>query len=93
MRVMSSNGMRYFGLIANCVSTVALASTLLVGIIAWETRTALSVALWSVVLPLEITVRALMKELASGLGGTCIGYALVVPTVQQLSGYANDCTI
>jgi len=80
---MSSKGLRYFGLVARRVVLITVFTSILVGIIAWETMTSLGVGLWAVVLPAEIAVLSLMADLVGDLGGTCVGYALVTPAVSH----------
>ena len=80
-RVMAAHDLRHFALIGRCIALTALATTLLVGVIAWETQTALAAGVWAAVLPLNLGAASLMGDMAAELGGTCAGYALVVPGV------------
>ena len=36
-----------------------------------------------VVVPLESAALSLLREMGRALGGTCVGYALVAPTIQH----------
>ncbi|WAR25458.1 TM168-like protein [Mya arenaria] len=78
-RIMASKGLRHFGLISQRLTLLALVTSLLLFGVGWETRTAYSVGLFLVVLPLEMASLSLFRELGDNLGGTCIGYALVAP--------------
>jgi len=78
-RIMASKGLRHFGLISQRLMLLTLATTVLVFGVGWETRTAYSVCLALVLLPLETAALSLLWEMGDNLGGTCTGYALVAP--------------
>lgn len=105
-RIMASRGVRHFSLVSKRLVLVALVSTLILAAVGWETKSPLSLAMLSIVLPLEVAMLNLLWELGSVLGGTCIGYALVAPVtpfkpgesmmilptnaMQELSGQATS---
>lgn len=80
-RIMASRGLRCFGLIAQRVACISLFTTNFVAVVAWETKSALSVGTWFIVLPLEICLLSLFSNFGTVLGGMCIGYAIVIPTL------------
>lgn len=80
-RIMASRGLRCFCLIAQRVTCVTLLSTNLVAIVAWETKSALSVGMWFLVLPFEVSFLGLLWNLGAVLGGTCVSYTVVAPTL------------
>lgn len=81
--IMASKGVRHFSLISQRLVLMALLLTIGVAAIGWQTKSAVSLALLSVIVPCEIIVITLLWELSSSLGGTCIGYALVAPVFQH----------
>ncbi|KAG9280352.1 transmembrane protein 168-A-like [Astyanax mexicanus] len=79
-RVMASRGMRHFCLISERLVFFSLVSTAILGAVSWQTSNALFMSLFLVVLPLESLAHGLFHELGNSLGGTCVGYAVVIPT-------------
>uniref|UniRef100_A0A8C7S8C6 Transmembrane protein 168a n=1 Tax=Oncorhynchus mykiss TaxID=8022 RepID=A0A8C7S8C6_ONCMY len=77
-RVMASRGMRHFCLISERLVFFSLVSTAILAAVSWQVRCYIFVFL--VVLPLESLAHGLFHELGSCLGGTSVGYAVVVPT-------------
>ncbi|XP_041833607.1 transmembrane protein 168-A isoform X2 [Melanotaenia boesemani] len=57
-----------------------LLSTVILGAVSWQPSNGLFLSALLVVLPLESLAHGLFHELGSCLGGTCVGYALVIPT-------------
>ncbi|KAL6116904.1 tmem168 [Pungitius sinensis] len=57
-----------------------LLSTVILGAVSWQPSNGLFLCALLVVLPLESLTHGLFHELGSCLGGTCVGYALVIPT-------------
>ena len=82
-RIMAAKGVRHFGLITERLTLVTVVTTVVLAAVGWETKTALSMSLLFLVLPLELAVMSLLWELGSVLGGTCIGYAIVAPAVYR----------
>lgn len=79
-QVMASRGIRHFCLISERLVFFSLLSTIILGAVSWQQSNALFLAALLVVLPLESLAHGLFHELGSSLGGTCVGYAVVVPT-------------
>lgn len=79
-RVMASRGIRHFCLISERLVLFCLVSTATLAAVSWQPSNGLFLGVFLMVLPLESLAHGLFHELGSGLGGTCVGYALVVPT-------------
>lgn len=79
-RIMASRGMRHFCLISQRLVFFTLLSTAILGAVSWQTLNALFMSMFLVVIALESLAHGLFYELGSCLGGTCVGYAVVVPT-------------
>ncbi|KAL7882719.1 hypothetical protein SRHO_G00003770 [Serrasalmus rhombeus] len=79
-RVMASRGMRHFCLISERLVFFSLISTAILGAVSWQLSNALYMSMFLVVLSLESLTHGLFHELGNCLGGTCVGYAVVIPT-------------
>ncbi|KAM9753899.1 transmembrane protein 168-like [Menidia menidia] len=79
-KVMASRGMRHFCLIAQRLVTFTLLSTAAVAALCWQASSGLFISTFLLVLPLEALFHGLFYELGNSLGGTSVGYAVVVPT-------------
>ncbi|XP_054608825.1 transmembrane protein 168-A [Dunckerocampus dactyliophorus] len=79
-QVMASRGIRHFCLISERLVFFSLLSTVILGAVSWQQSNGLFLSALLVVLPLESLAHGLFHELGSCLGGTCVGYALVIPT-------------
>ncbi|KAJ8262261.1 hypothetical protein GJAV_G00164430 [Gymnothorax javanicus] len=79
-RVMASKGMRHFCLISERLAFFSLLSTVILTAISWQPHSGTFLSMLLLVLPLESLVHGLFHELGNCLGGTCVGYALVIPT-------------
>ncbi|XP_060891866.1 transmembrane protein 168 [Labrus mixtus] len=79
-KVMASKGMRHFCLISERLVLLTLVSTVAVAVLCWQASSSIFVSLFLLVLPLESLFHGLFHELGSSLGGTCVGYAVVIPT-------------
>ncbi|XP_013089967.2 transmembrane protein 168-A-like isoform X1 [Biomphalaria glabrata] len=78
-RIMSAKGLRHFGLVSQRIICVSLATTLIVFCVGFETLTPYTIALVFLVLPIEAAILSLFWELGDNLGGTCTGYAIIIP--------------
>lgn len=85
-QVMASRGIRHFCLISERLVFFSLVSTVILGAVSWQPSNGLFLSALLVVLPLESLTHGLFHELGSCLGGTCVGYALVIPTSYCSSG-------
>lgn len=79
-QVMASRGIRHFCLISERLVFFSMLSTVILGAVSWQPSSGLFLCALLVVLPLESLTHGLFHELGSCLGGTCVGYALVIPT-------------
>nr|XP_057933568.1 transmembrane protein 168-A [Doryrhamphus excisus]XP_057933569.1 transmembrane protein 168-A [Doryrhamphus excisus] len=79
-QVMASRGIRHFCLISERLVFFSLLSTVILGAVSWQQSNGLFLSALLVVLPLESLAHGMFHELGSCLGGTCVGYALVIPT-------------
>lgn len=79
-KVMASRGMRHLCLIWERLLFFTLVSTVVLATLCWQPSSSPFVSTVLLVLPLESLFHGLFHELGSSLGGTCVGYALVVPT-------------
>ncbi|XP_030072977.1 transmembrane protein 168 [Microcaecilia unicolor] len=78
-RVMASKGMRHFCLISERLVIFSLLATAILGAASWQ-DSGISMSAFLIVLPLESMAHGLFHELGNCLGGTCVGYAVVIPT-------------
>ena len=78
-QIMAAKGLRYISLVSHNLLNICLVTTVILYIISWQTRTTMTIANFLLILPLESFVVSLTYQLSTQLGGTCIGYALVVP--------------
>nr|XP_057931464.1 transmembrane protein 168 [Doryrhamphus excisus] len=79
-KIMASKGMRHFCLISERLLIFTLVSTVAVAAFSWQASSSIFLSTFLLVLPLESVFHGLFHELGSSLGGTCVGYAVVVPT-------------
>ncbi|KAI5616206.1 transmembrane protein 168 [Silurus asotus] len=79
-RVMTSKGMRHFCLVSKRLVLFSLVSTVVLGALSWQPFNSLFIGVFLLVLPLESLAYGLFYELGNCLGGTCVGYAVVIPT-------------
>ncbi|XP_054633497.1 transmembrane protein 168 [Dunckerocampus dactyliophorus] len=79
-KIMASKGMRHFCLISERLLLFTLVSTVAVAAFSWQASSSIFLSTFLVVLPLESVFHGLFHELSSSLGGTCVGYAVVIPT-------------
>uniref|UniRef100_A0A8D0GT64 Transmembrane protein 168 n=1 Tax=Sphenodon punctatus TaxID=8508 RepID=A0A8D0GT64_SPHPU len=79
-RVMASKGMRHFCLISEQLVFFSLLATAVLGSVSWQRTNGIFMSAFLIVLPLESMAYGLFHELGNCLGGTCVGYAVVIPT-------------
>uniref|UniRef100_H3DME7 Transmembrane protein 168a n=1 Tax=Tetraodon nigroviridis TaxID=99883 RepID=H3DME7_TETNG len=79
-QVMASRGIRHFCLISERLVLFSMLSTVILGAVSWQPSNGLFLSALLLVLPLESMAYCLFHELGGCLGGTCAGYALVIPT-------------
>lgn len=79
-KIMASKGMRHFCLISERLVLFTLVSTVAVGALCWQRTSSLFLSVFLLVLPLESLFHGLFYELGNSLGGTSVGYAVVIPT-------------
>ncbi|XP_032446674.1 transmembrane protein 168 [Xiphophorus hellerii] len=79
-KIMASKGMRHFCLISAHLVFFALVSTVAVAVFSWQESSGIFMSTFLLILPLECLLHGLFYELGNSLGGTCVGYAVVIPT-------------
>ena len=77
--------MRYFCIVSQRLVTMTVVSTGLLGLVTWHLETTY-MALFLIILPIELMTLSLLNELSGAVGGTCVGYALIAPN----SMYRSD---
>ena len=80
-RILASRGVRHFSLISQRLVFITVLSSVVVGLLGWTPKTPLSLSLFFIVVSIESAVLSLLWELGSALGGTCVGYAMVAPSL------------
>lgn len=89
-KVLAARGLRYFGLMARQFVQMNMMATFFIVMLCWTTRNAYNHQLTSAVLALLLIFYELFNELATNLGGTCIGYSVVVPIAEsRADGFVN----
>ncbi|CAF1555505.1 unnamed protein product [Rotaria magnacalcarata] len=81
-KLMASRGIRYFGLIAWPMLVCSTILTCFISLLHYDTCTTYSLVLFLLTIDFECLVLALVKQLTSIVGGSCVGYALVEPAVE-----------
>ncbi|XP_059916311.1 transmembrane protein 168-like [Gadus macrocephalus] len=79
-KVMASKGVRHFCLISQLLVQLTLLSTFMMAVLAWMSVCSLSISVSLLVLLLESLFHELFYDLGNSLKGTCVGYAVVIPT-------------
>jgi hypothetical protein len=79
-RIMASKGMRHFCLISEQLVFFSLLATTILGAVSWQPTNGIFLSMFLIVLPLESMAHGLFHELGNCLGGTSVGYAIVIPT-------------
>ncbi|XP_030632771.1 transmembrane protein 168-A [Chanos chanos] len=79
-RVMTSRGMRHFCLISQRLVFFSLMSTAILAAVSWQGSDGIFMSVFLLVLPMESLAHGLFRDLGNCLGGTSVGYAVVIPT-------------
>lgn len=79
-KVMASKGVRHFCLISQRLVVFSLVSTIILAALTWQSYNSIFLSVILLVLPLESLFHGLFYELGNCIGGTCMGYAMVIPT-------------
>ena len=79
-RVMASRGIRHMCLIARRLAAISAFMTLILTFVGWKVKTGLTLTSFLNILPIDLLLLALVVDLSASLGGTCAGFALVVPS-------------
>uniref|UniRef100_UPI0037E6F7F1 transmembrane protein 168-like n=1 Tax=Semicossyphus pulcher TaxID=241346 RepID=UPI0037E6F7F1 len=79
-KVMASKGMRHFCLMSERLVGFTLLLTVAVAALCWQASSSIFVSMFLLILPLESLFHGLFYELGNSLGGTCVGYGVVIPT-------------
>ena len=82
IKLMASRGIRYFGLITWPILVCSTLLTFFIGLLHYDTCTPYSLALFLLTIHFECLILALVKQLTSIVGGSCVGYALVAPAFE-----------
>lgn len=77
--IFASRGVRHFCLISKSIILLTLATTVLVAIPSWQVTNAWFISSFLIVMPMESMVYSVLLSLGKCLGGTAIGYAVVLP--------------
>ncbi|CAF1010197.1 unnamed protein product [Rotaria sordida] len=83
LTMIQANSIRYFGLIAWPILVCSTLLTSFIGILHYDTCTSYSIVLLLLTIHFECLILALVKQLTSIVGGSCIGYALVAPAFES----------
>jgi hypothetical protein len=83
LRILFCNkGIRYFGLITWPILVCSTLLTCFIGLLHYDTCTSYSLVLFLLTIHFECLILALVKQLTSIVGGSCVGYALVAPAFE-----------
>ena len=77
--VLASRGVRHFCLISKSIILVTIVTTVLLAIPSWQVTNAWFISSFLIVMPVESMVYSVLSSLGKCLGGTAIGYAVVIP--------------
>ena len=84
LKLLASKGIRYFGLITWPILVCSTILTLFLGLLHFDTCTSDSLILFILTVNFEFLLLALVKQLTSIVGGSCLGYALVAPAFEYV---------
>ncbi|CAF1396134.1 unnamed protein product [Adineta ricciae] len=82
IKLLASKGIRYFGLITWPILVCSTLLTCFISLLHYDTCTKDSVVLFLLTIHYECLILALVKQLTSIVGGSCVGYALVAPAFE-----------
>lgn len=82
IKLMASKGIRYFGLITWPILVCSTLLTCFIALLHYDTCTRYSIILFLLTIHFECLILALVKQLTSIVGGSCVGYALVAPAFE-----------
>ncbi|UJR25425.1 hypothetical protein I4U23_006772 [Adineta vaga] len=83
IKLLASRGIRYFGLITWPILVCSTLLTCFISLLHYDTCTKDSIVLFLLTIHFECLILALVKQLTSIVGGSCIGYALVAPAFES----------
>lgn len=78
----SFSGIRYFGLITWPILVCSTILTCFIALLHYDTSTSYSIVLFLLTIHFECLILALVRQLTSIVGGSCVGYALVAPAFE-----------
>ena len=79
LNMLASRGVRHFCLISKSIILLTLVTTVLLAIPSWQVTNAWFISSFFIVMPMESMVYSILSSLGKCLGGTAIGYAVVLP--------------
>lgn len=77
--IMASKGVRHFCLVLINVTFCAIISTVIAIALSWQGKNPCFIGMLFIVLPIELLVHDFINNLGKSVGGTAIGYSIVVP--------------
>ena len=77
--VLASRGVHHFCLISKSIILITIATTVLLGIASWQVTNTWFISSFLIVMSVESMVYSVLSSLGKHLGGTAIGYAVVIP--------------
>lgn len=78
--VLASRGVRHFCLVSKFIILITMMTTVLLAIPTWQVANAWFISAFLIVMPIESMVYSVLSSLGKCLGGTAIGYAIVIPS-------------
>lgn len=82
IKLLASKGIRYFGLITWPILVCSTLLTCFISLLHYDTCTSYSIISFLVTIHFECLILALVRQLTSIVGGSCVGYALVAPAFE-----------
>ena len=77
--IMASKGVRHFCLVLINVTFCTIISTVIAIALSWQGKNPCFIGMLFIVLPIELLVHDFINNLGKSVGGTAIGYSIVVP--------------